>query len=234
MGDDVGATTICPVRFLEGGRMFVDAGRAAFGLGRQIVVAPEMRILHVPRTGKRIGKIDFVIAALDAHGHATDFAALEVQSVYISGLSIRPAFNEYLATGHYAAIQRNRPDYRSSAQKRLMPQLSLKVPVFRRWGKKFFVVVDAAFYAAMPPIREVSSVENSEVTWLVYPLPRTPGGCRLHPRRTPRRLHSMGRRPQRPAGRRSARAKRSAGRNRNEARAAATIHDVAICFSLPS
>lgn len=177
MGDDRGATTICPVRFLEGGRMFTDAGRAAFGSGRTIVVAPEMRILHVPRTGKRIGKIDFVIAALDADGHATDFAALEVQSVYISGHSIRPAFNEYIATGKYAAVQRNRPDYRSSAQKRLMPQLSLKVPVFRRWGKKFFVVVDAAFYAAMPPIREVTTAENSEVTWLVYPLPRTSGGC---------------------------------------------------------
>jgi hypothetical protein len=70
MGDDAAATTICPVRFLEGGRMFTDAGREAFGLGRKIVVVPEMRILHVPRTGKRIGKIDFVIAALDAQGHA--------------------------------------------------------------------------------------------------------------------------------------------------------------------
>jgi hypothetical protein len=99
-----------------------------------------------------------------------------VQSVYISGLSIRPAFNEFLATGQYAEVQRNRPDYRSSAQKRLMPQLSLKVPVFRRWGKKFFVVVDAAFFAAMSPIREVSTAGNSEVTWLVYPLPRTSGG----------------------------------------------------------
>lgn len=156
--------------------MFIDAGRAAFGKGRHFVVAPEMRILHVPRIGKRIGKIDFVIAALDESGRAIDFAALEVQSVYISGHSIRPAFDEYLTHGRYAAVQRNRPDYRSSAQKRLMPQLSLKVPVFRRWGKKFFVVVDAPFFAAMPPIREVAAAENSEVTWLVYPFPRSGSG----------------------------------------------------------
>ncbi len=157
--------------------MFLDAGRIAFGPGQTVVVAPEMRILRVPRTGKRIGKVDFVIASLDAQGRPADFAAVEVQSVYLSGYSIRPAFDRYLATGDYDTVQRNRPDYRSSAQKRLMPQLSLKVPVFRRWGKRFFVVVDAPFFAALPPIKEVPAAENSEVTWLVYPLGRLPGGC---------------------------------------------------------
>jgi len=49
-----------------------------------------------------------------------------------------------------------------------MPQLSLKVPIFRRWGKKFFVAVDETFFAELPHMREVDGVENSEVTWLVY------------------------------------------------------------------
>jgi hypothetical protein len=49
-----------------------------------------------------------------------------------------------------------------------MPQLSLKVPIFRRWGKKFFVAVDETFFDEMPTMREVDGVENSEVTWLVY------------------------------------------------------------------
>ncbi len=49
-----------------------------------------------------------------------------------------------------------------------MPQLSLKVPIFRRWGKKFFVAVDETFFAEMPVMREVDGVENSEITWLVY------------------------------------------------------------------
>jgi hypothetical protein len=62
-----------------------------------------------------------------------------------------------------------RPDFRSSAQKRLIPQLQLKVPVFRRWGKKFFVVVDSQFFHSLPEFRTTSAA-NSEVTWLVYPL----------------------------------------------------------------
>jgi hypothetical protein len=44
-----------------------------------------------------------------------------------------------------------------------MLQLSLKVPVFRRWGKRFFVAVDAAFFAEMP---------RMEITWIVYPFMR--------------------------------------------------------------
>jgi hypothetical protein len=176
LGDETAATTICPIRLQEDSRMFVDAGRLAFGSGQELVVVPEFKLLRIPETNKRIGKIDFVLAQLDTNGKPTDFAALEVQSVYISGRSIRPAFNRYLKTGEYDAIQKNRPDFRSSAQKRLMPQLSLKVPVFRRWGKRFFVVTDAAFFEAMPRIKTVPGAGNSEVTWLIYPLVRRASG----------------------------------------------------------
>ncbi len=175
-GDEKASTSVCPVRFLERSRIFVDAGRIAFGEGKKIVVVPEMRLLHVPDTGKRIGKIDFLIAVLDADGKPIDFAALEVQAVYISGKSVRPFFNEFLRTSILPAGGRARPDYRSSAQKRLMPQLSLKVPVFRRWGKRFFVVVDHPFFAALPRIRRVEGKENSEITWLVYQLNRRESG----------------------------------------------------------
>jgi len=57
-----------------------------------------------------------------------------------------------------------------------MPQLSLKVPVFRRWGKRFFVVVDDPFFRALPRIRRVEGKENSEITWLVYALNRDQSG----------------------------------------------------------
>ena len=88
-GDEQEATSVCPVRFLEGHRIITDAGRIAFGEGKKIVALPEMRLLRVPGTGKRIGKIDFLIALLDSRGQPTDFAALEVQAVYISGKSVR-------------------------------------------------------------------------------------------------------------------------------------------------
>jgi Restriction endonuclease NotI len=176
-GDEKAATSVCPVRFLEDNRIFVDAGRIAFGQGKRIVVVPEMRLLRVPDTGKRIGKIDFLIAVLDTNGKPVDFAALEVQAVYISGKSVRPFFNEFLRTEVLPEGAKARPDYRSSAQKRLMPQLSLKVPVFRRWGKRFFVVVDEPFFTALPRIRRVEGKENSEITWLVYRLHRNQSEC---------------------------------------------------------
>ena len=55
-----------------------------------------------------------------------------------------------------------------------MPQLDLKVPVFRRWGKKFFVATDSIFFNQLPEFRRVDSIANSEVTWLVYPFELDP------------------------------------------------------------
>ena len=46
-------------------------------------------------------------------------------------------------------IGRRRPDYRSSGPKRLSPQLDVKVPVLRNWGKKVVVVIDRFFYDNM-------------------------------------------------------------------------------------
>ncbi len=179
-GDEVRASAVCPSRFLEDGRIFQDAGRLAFGRGMQVLVAPEIRILQIPGGRvRKIGKVDYIIGQVDARGVVTDFAAVEVQSVYFSGRSIRPAFSSFLSTGQVPQGSDRRLDYRSSAQKRLMPQLSLKVPVFRRWGKRFFVAVDHLFFENLPPLRTVESVDNSEVTWLVYPLEAAGGRYRL-------------------------------------------------------
>jgi len=52
-----------------------------------------------------------------------------------------------------------------------MPQLSLKVPVFRLREKRFFVVVvDAPCFASLPLIKRSNGINNNEVTWLVYTL----------------------------------------------------------------
>lgn len=170
--DGVNATAVCPVRFLEGARLFSDAGKHAFGPGVEVAVVPEVRILRVKdKNGKnkKIGKVDYLLAQLNTEGKPVDFCALEVQAVYFSGKGIREALHRFLAKGVLNAESKRRPDYRSSAQKRLMPQLSVKVPVFRRWGKRFFVAVDAQFFGALPKFKRVSTIENSEITWLVYP-----------------------------------------------------------------
>ncbi len=183
------ATVVCPVRFLENGVMFRDAARIAFGKGVICVAVPEVRVLEVLRDGKRkkIGKVDFLLAHVEG-GKAIDFAALEVQAVYISGATIRPAFDRYVRTGKLAEDGKRRPDFRSSAQKRLMPQLALKVPVFRRWGKRFFVATDSTFFSELPLMSPQSS-GNSEVTWLSYDFERqSEGGYRIQ---SPNVVHTL-------------------------------------------
>lgn len=169
------ATIVCPSRFRDSGRLFADAGREAFGTGKRILAFPEVRLLQIPGTKRKIGKIDYVIALLNDEDQPIDFAAVEVQAVYISGKSTRPPFERYLRTGVIDSTSARRPDFRSSAQKRLMPQLALKVPVFRRWGKRFLVAVDKAFFDDLPKLRTVAK-DNAEVTWLVYPFSRNKDG----------------------------------------------------------
>ncbi len=60
-----------------------------------------------------------------------------------------------------------RPDYRSSGPKRLMPQLQIKVPWLRRWGKKMAVVVDESFFAALGPMDRVEHVSNCDIAWFI-------------------------------------------------------------------
>jgi len=162
------ATLTCPVRFIEGNKIFVDAARIAFGEQTRFAIVPEVRILRIENEGgrkRKIGKVDYLLAKLENGDEVKDFAALEVQATYFSGRSIRPPMRHFIEHGTLPVGSERRPDYRSSAQKRLIPQLSLKVPVFRRWGKKFFVVVDTLFLDALPHF-ESTSPANSEVTWL--------------------------------------------------------------------
>jgi Restriction endonuclease NotI len=176
VSDGVAAASLCPVRFLEDGRIFRDAARIAFGPTASFAIFPEIRILQVPDpkksgTLKKIGKVDFVLGKIES-GSVADFCAVEVQAAYFSGTETRSALKHFMANRNFGTLDTfRRPDFRSSAQKRLIPQLQLKVPVFRRWGKKFFVVVDSQFFQSLPEFRTTTAA-NSELTWLAYPLAR--------------------------------------------------------------
>jgi hypothetical protein len=61
----------------------------------------------------------------------------------------------------------HRPDFRSSGPKRLMPQLQIKVPTLRRWGKKMAVVVDRNFFDAIGKMDEVRDVPSCDIAWFV-------------------------------------------------------------------
>jgi hypothetical protein len=183
VSDGEQAASLCPERFLEEGRIFRDAAYLAFGAGSSFAVFPEIRILQVADPKKRgqlkkIGKVDFVLGKI-VHNEIVDFCAVEVQAAYFSGTETRSALKYFLVNRDFGAYDTfRRPDFRSSAQKRLIPQLQLKVPVFRRWGKKFFVVVDTKFFKSLPEFRSTTPA-NSELTWLVYPIVNNAGAYEM-------------------------------------------------------
>ena len=174
LSDGGEAASLCPVRFIERDIIFTDAARFAFGERIRFGIFPEVRILKIEAgTGgerdRKIGKVDYLLGKIE-DDTVVDFAAVEVQAVYFSGVEIRSPLQYYMENQTLdLANSDRRPDFRSSAQKRLVPQLQLKVPVFRRWAKKFFVVVDTQFFGALPPFPATTRA-NSEVTWLSYPI----------------------------------------------------------------
>jgi hypothetical protein len=60
-----------------------------------------------------------------------------------------------------------------------MPQLQIKVPTLRRWGKKMGVVVDKAFWDALGAMRSVKDLSNADIVWFVLGY-SGPDGDRYH------------------------------------------------------
>lgn len=48
-----------------------------------------------------------------------------------------------------------------------MPQLQIKVPTLRRWGKKMAVVVDIGFWESLWPMRQAKHITNADIVWFV-------------------------------------------------------------------
>lgn len=48
-----------------------------------------------------------------------------------------------------------------------MPQLQIKVPTLRRWGKKMAVVVDEGFFDALGNMEDAGHVSNADLAWFV-------------------------------------------------------------------
>lgn len=90
---------------------------------------------------------------------------------------MRPEFDAYAERPSPVLfpVGRRRPDYRSSGPKRLSPQLDVKVPVLRNWGKKVVVVIDRFFYDNMNALEDAhprakddqERRDNSDVIWFI-------------------------------------------------------------------
>jgi len=170
-GDTVAIT--CPVRFRQDWLIAEDAARFFFPEGTTWTSLSEVRLND--RNGQSAGNIDIVLVAYDDRGRITDFGALEIQAVYISG-NVRRPFEYYLQSpaDHYQmdwSKERNypRPDYLSSSRKRLAPQLIYKGGILHHWHKKQAVALHRAFYDTLPPLAEINA-EKAEIAWLIYDL----------------------------------------------------------------
>lgn len=90
-GKDVVIT--CPVRFREKWIIAEDAAKFFFPKSAKWTALTEVRLKDA--LGGSAGNIDVVLCSYDERGRVTDFGALEVQAVYISG-NVRNPFEYYM------------------------------------------------------------------------------------------------------------------------------------------
>jgi len=164
------AVITCPIRFREDWIIADDAAEFFFPKSKWTTLT-EVKLKD--RHGKSAGNIDVVAVSYDTAGKVTDFGALEVQAVYISG-NVRNPFEHYMAhpKNRHAMDWSNRPnypnpDYLSSSRKRLAPQLIFKGGILHAWKKKTAVALNRGFFNTLPPLDEVPS-NRAEIAWLVY------------------------------------------------------------------
>lgn len=120
--------------------------------------------------GEDVGRIDMILVAGNRPAEAEKrWCAVEIQAVYFSGREMAIEFRDIEARQGVAAmpVEGRRPDYRSSGPKRLMPQLQVKVPTLRRWGKKMAILVDHAFFLSMGEMKRVDHLSNCDVVWFL-------------------------------------------------------------------
>ena len=162
-----GLRVLCPRRFEEDATIFRWVGETLLETADP-KIATEIGFLSSLDGGTHVGRIDMVLTNHDAGTNAFDWCALEIQAVYFSGRSMGEEFRHIVASEAEQPpfpSRTRRPDYRSSGPKRLMPQLQIKVPTLRRWGKKMAVVVDKHFYASMGDMEEVDDLSSGDIAW---------------------------------------------------------------------
>ncbi len=171
--EDDHAVITCPIRFREDWHIADEAADFFFPAGAKWTSLTEVRLND--KNGKSAGNIDVVLVSYDKEGAITDFGALEVQAVYISG-NVRRPFNRYMQDPVKNAnmdwskeTNYPRPDFLSSSRKRLAPQLLFKGGILHAWKKKMAVALDESFFETLPKLEAVKK-EEADMAWLVYDL----------------------------------------------------------------
>jgi len=189
LGSSGNLRTVCPNRFEQDGLIYRWVAETILGSTTPRIVSQIGFLERVgdqgEETGGRedVGRIDKVLVVPGVS--PLKWCAVEVQAVYFSGDSMAKEWPVIAGYTRRIGIPfpggRRRPDYRSSGPKRLMPQLQIKVPSLRRWGKKMAVVIDEGFWQAMGRMEEVPDVSNCYVAWFVVEYKEEPDGIKLAP-----------------------------------------------------
>ncbi len=164
--------TTCPSRFLENNLVFEWVGQTVLGMSHPNIVSEVSFLMGKEQKESEpedeVGRIDKVL--VDVSGQDLKWCALEMQAVYFPGQKMENDFalmREWKGPGLPFPSRIRRPDFRSSGPKRLMPQLQIKVPTLRRWGKKMAVVIDKAFAESLWPMRRVGHISNADIIWFI-------------------------------------------------------------------
>ena len=170
-GEEIAIT--CPIRFRQDWLIAEDAAAFFFPEGTSWTSLTEVRLND--NNGDTAGNIDVVLVSYDSTGQVTDFGALEIQAVYISG-NVRRPFEHYMQKPKeriemdwHKETNYPRPDYLSSSRKRLVPQLLYKGGILTAWKKKIAVALDEGFFTTLPKLK-ITDPKKADIVWLVYGL----------------------------------------------------------------
>ena len=168
--------TTCPLRFLEDCKVFGWIGETILGTKEPIILR-DIGFLDRLRSDSLkqddegrdyIGRIDNVL--VHPSKKPLDWCALEFQAVYFSDNTMGKEF-QMLSEQQFEGLPfpkaNRRPDFRSSGRKRLLPQLRIKVPTIRTWGKKMAVVIDETFFESLMGLEQERHLSNAEIVWFV-------------------------------------------------------------------
>jgi len=197
-GDKI--VTVCPSRFIgpvgKGKSLFTWIAEKMLDISNPTVVKETPFLRKIEEAGviadskedmreeaaeeqKKAGRIDWILVnPATLVGGDLEWCAVETQALYFSGSNMPVEFAAYEAMPGNVLfpVGKRRPDYRSSGPKRLWPQLDVKVPVLRAWGKKVAVVIDSYFFSNMNRLADPSSRrakddrerrDNAEVVWFI-------------------------------------------------------------------
>jgi hypothetical protein len=178
---------LCPYRFHQDNAVFRHVGSRLLGDLAPVQVG-EVGFLESTGNldsapGEDVGRIDMILVANNtSSGGEMHWCAVEVQAVYFSGKEMAIEFRDIVERQGVLGmpVEGRRPDYRSSGPKRLMPQLQIKVPTLRRWGKKMAIVVDQAFFLSMGEMKKVEHLSNCDVVWFLVDFVRDPHETSYH------------------------------------------------------